>query len=335
MSNGYGRYTDLKFHGTSIEGVQGITKNGFRLPTNPGMYGKGIYLATDSSKSAQEIYTKGSKRLLLCHVFLGNSYQFHGSNERNNFLLKEKNSQSRNHGNSFLKECKCDSIYAPRNSEVKNDEFIVFNPDQVFPKYIISYEVGEVPRHRPQLPPSVSGFQKHRYKFSRNVNISDPHYVEASVAVTHYNRKNRGQDIFNTDEIDIVQNNVLEARFNAMKAKLLATGRGNEILAFHATDPQNIDSILRNNLDPNRGPRHGRAHGNGCYFSEFPDFSGRYGNSMILFRVLPGKEYTGPGTLPQSGFDSKKVSGDRDGYGEQLIIQNADQFLPAYIFYKK
>ena len=333
--NGYGKYTDLKFHGTSIAGVQGITKEGFRLPTSPGMYGKGIYLATDSSKSAQKIYTKGSNTLLLCDVFLGNSYQFQGSNDRNKFCHDEQVSRSPNYGKSFLQKHKCDSIYAPRNSEVKNDEFIVFNPDQVFPKYIISYEVGDVPRHRPQLPPSVGGFKKHGYKFSRKVDINDPYYVEASVAVSHYNRTNRGQDMFKTDEIDIVQNSVLEARFDAMKAKLLAKGCGNEILAFHATALQNIDSILRDNLDPNRNPTHGRAHGNGCYFSEFPDFSGRYGNSMILFRVLPGKEYTGPGILPQSGYDSKKVSGDRDGYGEQLIIQNAAQFLPAYVFYKK
>ena len=333
--NGYGRYTDLKFHGTSITGVQGITKEGFRLPTSPGMYGKGIYLATDSSKSAQEIYTKGSKTLLLCDVFLGNGYQFQGSNERKKFCHNEQISPLPNYGKSFLQKHKCDSIYAPRNSEVKNDEFIVFNPDQVFPKYIISYEVGEVPRHRPQLAPSVGGFNKHRFKFSRNVDINDPYYVEASVAVSHYNRTNRGQNMFKTDEIDIVQNSVLEARFDAMKAKLLAKGLGNEILAFHATALQNIDSILRNNLDPNRGPTHGRAHGNGCYFSEFPNVSASYGDSMILFRVLPGKEYKGPGTLPQSGYDSKKVSEDRDGYGQMLIIQNAAQFLPAYVFYKR
>ena len=47
-----------KFHGTSDEGVKGITQKGFKLPTKAGMYGAGIYLATDSSKSAQEIYTK-------------------------------------------------------------------------------------------------------------------------------------------------------------------------------------------------------------------------------------------------------------------------------------
>ena len=41
-----------------LTGVKGITENGFRLPKQAGMYGAGIYLATDSSKSAQNIYTK-------------------------------------------------------------------------------------------------------------------------------------------------------------------------------------------------------------------------------------------------------------------------------------
>ena len=41
-----------------LTGVKGITENGFMLPTKGGMYGAGIYLATDSSKSAQTIYTK-------------------------------------------------------------------------------------------------------------------------------------------------------------------------------------------------------------------------------------------------------------------------------------
>jgi hypothetical protein len=30
-------YEDLKFHGTSNEGVSGITKEGFKLPNTPGM----------------------------------------------------------------------------------------------------------------------------------------------------------------------------------------------------------------------------------------------------------------------------------------------------------
>ena len=333
--NGYGDYTDLKFHGTSIHAIKEITEYGFRLPENPGMYGKGIYLATDSSKSAQEIYTKGSMKLLLCEVFLGKTFTFSGSNQRISFLDTERAFKG-NYGNKFLTDHKCDSVYAPRNSEVKNDEFIVFNPNQVYPKYIISYTVGEVLRHRPELPTSTNGFKKHRYKFTRNIDTLDPYYIEASVAVAHYNRTNRGEkNTFSTDEIDIVLNEALEKRFNDMKKELKKKGYGEEILAFHSTKLENIDSILRNNLDPKIKAANGRVYGDGCYFSEFPDFSGQYGNSMILFRVLPGKEYIGKDILPQSGFDSKKVRGDNKGYGEQIIIQNADQFLPAYVLYKK
>ena len=50
-------FEDEKFHGTGREGVEGIPKTGFRLPNSPGMFGKGVYFATDSSKSSQEIYS--------------------------------------------------------------------------------------------------------------------------------------------------------------------------------------------------------------------------------------------------------------------------------------
>lgn len=61
---------ELLFHGTSEEGVKGITENGFRLPVRSpnNMFGAGVYFATDSSKSAQTMYTKGSCMLLLCAV---------------------------------------------------------------------------------------------------------------------------------------------------------------------------------------------------------------------------------------------------------------------------
>eukprot|EP00095_Tigriopus_kingsejongensis_P009491 maker-scaffold661_size154698-snap-gene-0.22 protein:Tk09491 transcript:maker-scaffold661_size154698-snap-gene-0.22-mRNA-1 annotation:"predicted protein" len=73
-ANGFKDYSALKFHGTTDAGVKDIPKNGFREPDpNPangkrGMYGQGIYFATDSSKSARDIYTKGSNKLLLCNV---------------------------------------------------------------------------------------------------------------------------------------------------------------------------------------------------------------------------------------------------------------------------
>ena len=50
---------ERKFHGTSKDAIDSIIKDGFLMPKSPGMFGTGIYFATDSSKSAQEIYTKG------------------------------------------------------------------------------------------------------------------------------------------------------------------------------------------------------------------------------------------------------------------------------------
>jgi hypothetical protein len=75
----FGHYIDQKFHGSDPIGSENIPKTGFLAPQPPkpgkppGMYGQGIYFATDSSKSAQEIYTGGSNKLLLCVVLLGKS----------------------------------------------------------------------------------------------------------------------------------------------------------------------------------------------------------------------------------------------------------------------
>ena len=57
--------SERKFHGTSKEAIESIIKDGFLMPKNPGMFGAGIYFATDSSKSAQEMYTKG--KLIFCY----------------------------------------------------------------------------------------------------------------------------------------------------------------------------------------------------------------------------------------------------------------------------
>ena len=125
----------LKFHGTGDESIMGITEEGFRLPKsgNP-MYGLGVYFASDSSKSAQEIYTKGSNKLLLCEVLLGKSFCV--PNAWNNASLKK------------LRKKQCDSIFAPRGTKgtggVLYDEYIVFNPDQAFPKYIIHYTTSKL-----------------------------------------------------------------------------------------------------------------------------------------------------------------------------------------------
>ena len=58
-----------------------------------------------------------------------------------------------------------------------------------------------------------------------------------------------------------------------------------EVLAYHGTLLNNIDSICKDNLNIIKRT----AYGHGYYFSEFPEISSQYGQGLILFKTLPGK----------------------------------------------
>ena len=330
----FGDFIDDKFHGTDNAGVEGITTNGFRLPQNPGMYGAGVYFATDSSKSAQEIYTKGSKKLLLCKVLLGKSLNLKKEDKTMNIQK--------------LRQKRYDSVYAPRCTAVKNDEYVVFNPDQALPMYIIHYDYNKVPalQATPNLSTNKQKMIKIRVKPSRNQDPTDPQQANfMRVEAIFYRQQNiyrqcRGcynpKDIKSVDFILYPDTDPIKARFDAKKKTLAAQSFTEEIYAFHGTSSQNVDSILKTNLDPRRAPAHGLAYGWGCYFSEFPDFSLNYGDGLILFRLLPGKEYlneTNDSDWIAKGYNSKKVRATADRYAEQIIIQDSGQFLPFCIYH--
>ena len=339
----FGDYIDTKFHGTSDKGVKGITKNGFRLPDeNPsddkrGMFGQGIYFATDSSKSAQEIYTKGSGKLLLCQVILGKSKVVH---EADNKLNKKK-----------LKEQKYDSVYAPRGYAVKNDEFVIFDPDQALPQYIIHFSVSNSRLPVFPKPPTSAQFSVTNMKASRTVNFDDPYEMYYSFAESHYRRMTATKDpplsVQSEDaaitSIDIVINKVLEGKFEATKRNFRHKGISDkEILAYHGTNPANINSILKDNLQLIHAKR--QVYGKGNYFSEFPSISLQYGKGLLLCRILPGNEYvdsTPHKDIPE-GYNSKKVRPHQDSSGasaanlsgEMIIIENSDQILPFFVIHR-
>ena len=132
----FGEYIALKFHGTGKEGIDKIPWEGFKISKvacKQLMFGLGIYFATDSSKSAQEIYTKGTKKLLLCDVLLGNTKTVISGDST---LTLEK-----------IRAEGFDSILAPRDSKstggVLYDEFVIYDPDQAIPRYIIHYRTGK------------------------------------------------------------------------------------------------------------------------------------------------------------------------------------------------
>ena len=127
----FSSYSDLKFHGTDNAGIINIPKEGFRDPKEGkvGMFGKGLYFTTCTSKSAQAIYTKGSNKILLCELILG----------------KSKRVESHDYNLTLEKICNegFDSVFAPSNTKAKggviHDDFVVYDKDQALPRYIIHY----------------------------------------------------------------------------------------------------------------------------------------------------------------------------------------------------
>ena len=347
-SKAFGDYIDTKFHDTSNNALKNIVKTGFRMPNpNPppskrGMYGQGIYFATDSSKSAQDIYTQGSQKLLLCQVILGNSKEVHKAD----YSLNQKQLRS----NNF------DSVYAPRGTAVKNDEFVIFNPDQALPQYIIHFS-------KSVQPPSPSTLKiKQRFVVKnmvplRTVDIQDPFQMYYSWAESHFRRMAAASkpalspQQATISSIDIVINKDLEDKFEATKKSFNSQGiPDKEILAYHGTEKKNIDSILKDNLQLSYARR--QVHGKGNYFSEYPSVSLGYGDGLLLCRILPGKEFVDPGSsnIP-AGYNSKKVLlGGQFGRlrgavaattgatanvsGEMIIIENSDQILPFFVIHR-
>lgn len=115
----------VKFHGTSEGNAAEILAHGFKLPIKPGVYGKGIYFASDSTKSAR--YMRGEFGVLLvCKVALGK------------VLTLQKRDKTLDQ--STMKTKGYDSVYAARDSKstggVYNDEYIVYDGCQVLPTFV-------------------------------------------------------------------------------------------------------------------------------------------------------------------------------------------------------
>ncbi|PAA79664.1 hypothetical protein BOX15_Mlig034564g1 [Macrostomum lignano] len=120
----------LLIHGTTGDKAERIIQEGFQVGTG-GMYGAGIYFATDTSKSAQYAIDSRVKTLLLCNVVLG-KYMVCDA-PRNDLNLQT------------VVAAGFDSVFAKRNSRrtggVLNDEYIVYRPEQASPRYLVKFEV--------------------------------------------------------------------------------------------------------------------------------------------------------------------------------------------------
>ena len=326
-------HSSLKFHGTSKEAVDAIIKTGFLMPKKPGMYGRGIYFATDASKSAQEIYTKGSNMLLLCDVLLGRVLTVKAA--------KPDATLASLRANNF------DSLFAKRDTAssggVRYDEFVVFDPAQAFPRYVIHYSCTSARMEEFGQDTLTEQAMRKKDIFKivlqsrRSVDMKDPKDFHFRIAESQFLRlkatgRYSGAQNATIKSIDYYVNPALVRKFEIMQQRMkMKYGNSKEseyILAFHGTPSRDVmESIMKENFRLDKIQR--AAYGRGIYFSEFPDVSLGYGQQLLLCKVLPGKERQ-PGSDPQD-MESIIVRADEGGRGEMVVIGNVDQILPCYV----
>ena len=159
---------------------------------------------------------------------------------------------------------------------VMNDEFIVFNPNQILPTYIIyfgsqSNQSSEFLKTlQNKINPNAVGFSKWNVLPSRNIDSQKPEDIEYLMVEGHFSRMlqkhpmagQRGRAI---TSIDFVYNAELQKKFDGKKAEFNQKKIPDKVVfAYHGTPPANIDSILKSNLNT----RSREVHGKGYYFSE-------------------------------------------------------------------
>mmetsp|Transcript_102369 Transcript_102369/g.318901 ORF Transcript_102369/g.318901 Transcript_102369/m.318901 type:complete len:403 (-) Transcript_102369:38-1246(-) len=135
------------FHGTRRECALGIIQDGFRLPSHPGMFGKGIYFADCPLKSWQ--YTDGVKNIrngliMLCWVELGR--QSHQKQARNELTRPPRR--------TFMQWLRSEERYTSVVGDDKDaggalrvPEYIVYDTNKIAIQYIC--EVACVPPGTP------------------------------------------------------------------------------------------------------------------------------------------------------------------------------------------
>eukprot|EP01060_Flectonema_neradi_P023092 TRINITY_DN3130_c0_g1_i1.p1 TRINITY_DN3130_c0_g1~~TRINITY_DN3130_c0_g1_i1.p1 ORF type:complete len:720 (+),score=125.38 TRINITY_DN3130_c0_g1_i1:1064-3223(+) len=144
--------TEYSFHGTAAHNVMSIVEHGFHGPLHPSLlYGMGIYFASNSSKcvwfvepwdidalqSITEPYTwpGAPQQLIVAELAVGN--------------YKEVQSPTPHETQETLHRDGFDSVKAIANSQHKSgcryEEWVVYNPKQAFPRYVVHYQKTHMP----------------------------------------------------------------------------------------------------------------------------------------------------------------------------------------------
>ena len=332
------------FHGTGTAGIEGITNNGFRLPerSENNMFGRGVYFATDSSKSANPLYTKGSNALLLCDVMLGKSCTIDSLCSRHPLRQHVKNSSK---GRPYLdveeadvRKAGFDSVYARRDGNmasggVKFDEMIVYDPHQALPRYIVHFSsAGPEPvnaKWGTNARSLCGGGMVWEVKATKlpQLGAESQELFQFNFAVGQLYRLLKTQAI-DVEQVDVYNSPVVKSTFEKKKAEFEAKGHGEEIWVFHGTGSgETVATICSEGFKvagkPGGPPiANGAAHGHGVYSAKGPKTPMNYGSSsrsVILCLALPGKKGA------QEREDSWEPKDD------WIVFKTGEQLLPKYV----
>ena len=131
-------------------------------------------------------------------------------------------------------------------------------------------------------------------------------------------------------QFQYIENETLRARF--VKCKKYFQDKGipdGERLIFHGTKPENIDSIIENGLLLSKCVK--MAYGQGIYFSEFPEVARKYGDVLVVSRVMLGRPYRGQVKEIPEGFNCKIVERSKGQNAGIILVDQEEQILPTFI----
>ena len=241
-------------------------------------------------------------------------------------------------------------MFAKRNTRQQGgvlfDEFVVYDPDQAYPKYIIHYTKGGT-LGNPNTQIKFGGtFTTGRQEVlpTRGLDPYDPLDVHFRIAESQFLRlvNNLGGNMskLKVKKVDVYMNPVLKGKFDAklaeFKTKYTATPQHSQyLMLFHGTKSRDaVTNIMDNNFQCSLGGKFGP----GVYFSEYPSYTFGYGgmSHLIVAQVLPGKTFAMPAPRNQPlepGYDSHGGVARGDGTFAEIVIFNTDQILPCYVIH--
>jgi hypothetical protein len=342
------------FHGTALKNLGGILSEGFRIRrerASPGpashatnMLGAAVYLCPDSSKAAGIEYFGSNKGvLLLCDVLLGGLKVVAAADPELDDAVRR---QRERYDSAMMRR-----TTEARKTSVFFDEYAVYDPRRVLPRYAIYVEVLGLAPAVPLAVPSdhENGATFYNITFDdvkrRGLEWHSPeahHFFKAQSLFMQLSL-NMGVSFAGKKltKLTYCSNPTLEARFHQAEETLRRRGLPSEVrYCFHGTKEINLRKIQMEGFRmPGKDIRvaNGTVHGCGIYLGVTPELSKGYaeGGKMLLVEALNGCDKKaqldeGDISIDDAALKNNKCQSYEVG-NNMFIVASPHMVLPLYV----